>query len=67
MKSSAHDVMERQGKSTSVETVELMCEIIEKQNKIIRDQEIIIGELGGLALEEEICEAYYLIHDELGL
>ena len=67
MKSSPHDARERLSKVATVETVELMCEIIEKQNKIIRDQEIVIGELGGLALEEEICEVDYLIHDELGL
>lgn len=49
------------------DTIRLLCEIVEKQNSIIREQADVIAQLGGAALEEEICQVNRLVQNELGL
>lgn len=51
----------------NLETIQLMCEIIEKQSRIISEQSILIADLGGAPLESEINAVGHLIHDKLGM
>lgn len=51
---------------SNLEIIETMCNIVEKQNHIIRQQADILGQMGAVCLEEEIQEVNDLVDYFLG-
>ncbi len=49
-----------------IETIEGLCDIVEKQNRIIREQAEILEQMGAICMEEEIEEVNELVEYYLG-